>query len=69
MVTCVVRWSSSKNMVLNVDKSEMAFFVTDSHEANRKPTIDCSSAYRLHVVQHAVLKRIIYANVDRLKSV
>ncbi len=69
MVTCVVKWSFSKNMVLNVDKGEMAFFVTKSHEANRKPTIDCSSAYRLHVLQHAMLKRIIYANVDRLKSV
>ncbi len=47
MVTAVAEWSTSKKMVFNADKCEVAFFSTDSNEANWQLTIIANNT-RLH---------------------
>ncbi len=42
-VTAVTKWSTSKLMVLNVDKCEVTFFSTCSHTANWQPTTSANN--------------------------
>ncbi len=46
-VTAVAEWSTSKKMVLNADKCEVALFSTNSHKANWQPTLIDNNT-RLH---------------------
>ncbi len=61
-VIAVVEWSTSKKMVLNVDKCQATFFSTNSHEANWQPTIIANNT-RLH---HNPQPKFLGVTLDRL---
>ncbi len=61
-VSAVVEWATSEKMVLNADKCEVAFFITNSREANWQPTIIANNARLYHNPQ----PKFLGVTLDRL---
>ncbi len=60
--TAVAKWSTSKKMVLNVNKCEVTFFSTNFHEVNWQLTIIANNTRLLHNPQ----PKFLGVTLDRL---